>query len=99
VGAEIRKVRPAVVISVDAVGRLPLRIVMPLTDWKAAYAAYPWFVEISADSANGLAKDSDADAFLTKSVAEARFVRKLGELRMDQLDAIAEAIALCVGVP
>ena len=31
-GAEIRKVRPAVVISVDTVGLLPLRIVVPLTD-------------------------------------------------------------------
>src|SRR5438128_1365640 len=33
VGAEMRKIRPAVVISLDTVGRLPLRIVVPLTDW------------------------------------------------------------------
>jgi mRNA interferase MazF len=30
--AEIRKVRPAVVVSLDAIGRLPLRIVVPITD-------------------------------------------------------------------
>lgn len=36
VGAEIRKLRPAVVISVDAVGRLPLRLVAPGTDWKSS---------------------------------------------------------------
>ncbi len=41
VGAEIRKLRPAVVISVDAVGRLPLRLVVPVTDWKPSYAGYP----------------------------------------------------------
>jgi mRNA interferase MazF len=34
VGAEIRKVRPAVVISIDSIGRLPLRLVVPVTDWK-----------------------------------------------------------------
>lgn len=30
VGAEMQKVRPALVISVDSVGRLPLRMVVPL---------------------------------------------------------------------
>jgi mRNA interferase MazF len=39
VGAEIQKVRPAVVISVDTVGRLPLRLVVPVTDWKPRYAS------------------------------------------------------------
>jgi mRNA interferase MazF len=34
VGAEIQKVRPALVISLDSIGRLPLRMVVPLTDWK-----------------------------------------------------------------
>ena len=34
VGAEIRKVRPAVVLTVPGVGRLPLQIVVPLTEWK-----------------------------------------------------------------
>ena len=38
VGAEIRKLRPAVVISLDAIGRLPLRIVVPLTDWQDPFA-------------------------------------------------------------
>ena len=37
VGAEIQKVRPAVVLSLDVVGRLPLRIVVPITDWKPAW--------------------------------------------------------------
>jgi mRNA interferase MazF len=99
VGAEIRKIRPAVVISLDTVGRLPLRLVVPLTDWKPQYAGYPWFVEIPASSANGLTKDSGADAFQTKSISLSRFVDRLGELTSSQLDEIAEAIGLCVGVP
>jgi mRNA interferase MazF len=50
-------------------------------------------------TSNGLSKDSGADAFQTKSVSETRFVRRLGVLTAVQVDEIAEAIALCVGVP
>jgi mRNA interferase MazF len=38
VGTEIKKTRPAVVVSSDAVGRLPIKLVAPLTDWKNHYA-------------------------------------------------------------
>jgi mRNA interferase MazF len=95
VGAEIQKVRPAVVISMDTIGRLPLRMVVPVTDWKPAYAHFPWFVELPASPANGLAKDSGADNLQTKSVSENRFVRLLGSVTVTQ----ADAIALCVGAP
>lgn len=99
VGAEIQKLRPALVISVDSIGRLPLRMVVPLTDWKPQYATFPWFVPIPADSANGLSKDSGADAFQTKSVSLDRFVRSLGVVTATQVDDVASAIALCVGAP
>lgn len=99
VGAEIRKVRPAVVLSIDTIGRLPLRMVVPITDWKGLYASFPWFVEVPATPTNGLSKDSGADAFQTKSVSEQRLIRRLGVITAAQLDAIASAIALCVGAP
>lgn len=99
VGAEIRKVRPAVVINLDSIGRLPLRMVVPVTDWKPLYATFPWFVELPATASNGLSKDSGADCFQTKSVSESRFVRLLGVVSASQLDEIALAIGLCVGVP
>ena len=99
IGAEIRKLRPAVVVSMDTVGRLPLRIIVPITDWKPIYSQFPWFVEIAATATNGLRKDSGADCFQTKSVSENRFVHHLGELPPDQIDEIASAIALCVGAP
>src|SRR5215217_2141709 len=79
IGAEIRKVRPAVVISADAIGRLPLRLIVPVTDWQVWYSAFPWFVHLPASSGNGLSKDSGADAFQTKSVSVTRFVRRPGE--------------------
>ena len=99
VGAEIRKLRPAVVLSVDSVGRLPLRIVVPITDWKATYAALSWFVHLPPTPVNGLAKVSGADAFQVKSVAEGRFDRRIGELEAAQVEEIASAVALCVGAP
>ena len=98
VGAEIRKLRPALVISLDAIGRLPLRIVAPITDWKPQYAAYPWFVDLPADSGNHLDKDSGVDTFQVKSVSLSRFNRRLGVVGSDQMDAVAAAVALCVGV-
>ena len=98
VGAEIRKIRPALVISVDVIGRLPLRMVMPITDWKPQYNDYPWIVELPASASNQLDKDSGADAFQTKSVSLARFVRRLGQVTRAQLDEVASAIALCVGI-
>ena len=51
VGAEIKKTRPAIVISSDAVGRLPIKLVAPLTDWKDYYAANIWHVRIDPDRA------------------------------------------------
>jgi len=36
VGAEIRKTRPAVIVNDDAVGILPLKVIVPITDWKTA---------------------------------------------------------------
>ncbi len=54
VGAEIRKVRPAVVVTVAGIGRLPLQIVVPLTDWKPHYANASWLVPVPASATNGL---------------------------------------------
>jgi mRNA interferase MazF len=99
VGAEVRKIRPAIIVSVDAVGRLPLRMVVPITDCKPRYAQFPWFISLAASPTNRLAKRSGADAFQTKSLSENRFVRLLGKVTSAQLDNIASAIALCVGAP
>lgn len=96
-GAEIRKVRPALVVSLNSIGRLPLRIVVPVTDWKADYGAFPWFVHLPADARNRLSKDSGADAFQTKSISIHRFDRRLGVVSDAQLDAVVSAIALCIG--
>ena len=60
-GTEIRKTRPAIVVSSDAVGRLPVKLVAPITDWKPRYAPNVWHVRIDPDSTNGLSKPSAVD--------------------------------------
>jgi mRNA interferase MazF len=63
VGTEIQKTRPAVVVSSDAVGRLPIKLVAPLTDWKEYFAPNIWHVRIDPDTTNGLTKVSAVDTF------------------------------------
>lgn len=41
VGAEIRKTRPVVIVNDNALGKLPLKIIVPLTDWKEKYQIAP----------------------------------------------------------
>ena len=63
VGAEIHKTRLAVVMNAPEVGRLPLCIVVPVTEWKPAFSQFSWFVHLPPTAENGLAKESGADAY------------------------------------
>lgn len=96
-GAEMGKTRPAVVVSPRSVGRLPLRIVVPITDWKSRYSLVPWLVHLKPNKRNGLSKESAADCFQVKSVSVDRFVKKLGVLRAVEIEEIGAGVALCVG--
>lgn len=98
VGQEIGKCRPALVVSARGVGKLPLRLVVPITDWKEHYHSYPWFTALPASAKTGLNKASGADAFQIKSVALARFEKQLGTVSETQLTAVLNCIALCVGL-
>lgn len=96
VGAEIKKTRPAVIISSDSIGKLPLRMIVPLTSWQTDFSDYPWIVRIPPDHANGLKNESGADAFQLRSVDIRRLERKTGDVSVSILDEIAAAIAICV---
>ncbi len=96
VGSEIRKTRPAVVISSNELGLLPVRIVVPLTDFKERYLDYPWHVRIEPNKKNGLQKVSSADCLQCKSLSTERFQRRLGTVTSAEMDTILNAIALCL---
>ena len=98
VGAEIQKLRPAVIVNDDAVGVLPLKVIVPITDWKDRYTVAPWMVPLIPDGRNGLTKPSAADAFLVRSVSQQRFVRRLGELTTTDLGKITGALAVVLRI-
>ncbi len=80
IGSEIGKTRPALIVNDDELGILPLRIVVPLTDWKDRYYNAIWMVKIETNSRNNLTKDSAADCFQVRSLSNNRLIRKLGEV-------------------
>jgi len=98
VGSEIRKTRPAVIVNEDSIGILPLKIVVPVTEWKDRYSVAPWMVRVEPDAENGLEKTSAADAFQVRSLAQQRFVRLLGKLSNSVMREISKALAVVLSI-
>jgi mRNA interferase MazF len=98
VGPEIRKTRPAVIVSDDSIGVLPLKVIVPITEWKERFTIAPWLVRIVPSPDNGLDKTSAADAFQVRSVAQQRFVRRLGRLTDAQMVEIVQALATVLAI-
>jgi mRNA interferase MazF len=95
-GSEIRKRRPCVVVSTDALAALPLRVVVPLSGWRPHHERHRTRVPIPVDATNGLSKDSGADAVQVRRVALERFRSRLGTMHADQLADVASAVAMVV---
>lgn len=91
-GAEIHKIRPGVIVNDNALGKLPLKIIVPITDWKDRYEIAPWMVKIEPDAENGLNKISTADCFQIRSISQERLIKKLGYLKFETHNEIKEAI-------
>lgn len=92
VGAEIRKTRPVIIVNDNALGRLPLKVIVPLTDWKERYELAPWMVKLIPSHQNGLSKESAADCFQVRSVSENRFTKRLGQVSTAEMKQIQEAL-------
>lgn len=93
-GAEIQKKRPAIVVSSDAVGILPLKLVVPITEWRGEFSRNIWHVRIDPDPYNGLSKVSAADVLHLRSVGIGRFIAKLGYLQAPLMEEVTTAIAI-----
>jgi mRNA interferase MazF len=55
-------------------------------------------IRLEPDVDNGLDKPSAADAFQVRSVAQERFVRRLGTLTDATMQAITEALAVVLSI-
>jgi mRNA interferase MazF len=85
-------VRPAVVISSNAAGKLPIKLVAPITDWKPYFEHNFWHVKIEPDPTTGLIKLSATDALQLRGVDVKRFIRRLGHVS----DSIMLEITLAI---
>jgi mRNA interferase MazF len=94
VGAEMQKTRPVVIISSDLMGRLPLRVVVPLTDWKENYARAPWMLKVEPDLQNGIDKTSSIDCYQVRSISEQRFSQRLGRLPDGVIEELVKRVWL-----
>lgn len=91
-GAEIRKTRPCVIVSNDAVGVLPLKVIAPLTDFKEHFRNVPWMVVVEPDLENRLTKPSVVDLFQVRCIAEERLIRKIGFLSSQLQESMNNAL-------
>ena len=98
VGVEINKTRPAIIVNDDLLGKLPLKIIIPITDWKERYKVAPWMIKVQINKQNGLTKDSAGDCFQVRSVSEERFVKKLGNVSNEILDEIKVGLAKVLSI-
>jgi mRNA interferase MazF len=98
IGDEIKKSRPAILANDDQVGRLKLRVVVPVTGWQEAFNSVAWMVRIDPDDQNNLTKTSAADAFQIRSVSTTRFVGKLGQVSIATMNQIADALIVTLGL-
>ena len=91
-GDEIRKMRPAIVVSRDALGVLALRVVVPITGWQDRFQGCDWLVRLDPDASNNLDKPLTADTFQVRSVSTGRFVRRLGQLSDNDLRRVGTGL-------
>lgn len=97
-GAEMGSVHPALVVSRDDAGKLPLRVIVPITTFQSQFAGVPWMVELDATKVNGLSHKSVADCFQPRSFDLSRFIRRGGQLEAVKVEEIARTVADVLGV-
>lgn len=98
IGDEIKKIRPVIIVNDNDIGRLNLRVVVPITGWQDVYAEFPWMVRIEPDDKNGLSKTSTADAFQVRSISTLRFVKQIGQVSVEIMEQIADALIITFGI-
>ncbi len=97
-GAEMNKTRPALIISDNRLGKLPLKVVVPITGWKERYNAAAWMIKIEPHQRSGLSKISSIDCFQIRSVSQQRLVQKIGEITSDEISKVHEGLLKVLGI-
>ncbi len=96
IGSEIRKTRPAVIISSDAIGILPIRLIAPITGWDDRYSGNIWHIPLTPDTINNLPKSSAIDVLQVRGVDTARLIHRIGKLPPSIMRQITLALSAVV---
>ncbi|KUO60438.1 PemK family transcriptional regulator [bacterium BRH_c32] len=97
IGSEIKKSRPVIVISSNLIGKLPIKIIVPLTSWDSKYEDSSWHIKIEPDRKNNLTRTSSIDTLQIRSVDIQRFIApKIGVISADLLDEISGRVAVLI---
>jgi len=96
VGAEIGKIRRVLVISSNSVGRLPLKLVAPITEWKQKFSGNIWHIKIEPDEQNKLTKISTVDVLQIRSLDYKRFIELKGKASPQIIEEAVTALAAIV---
>jgi mRNA interferase MazF len=99
IGAEIKKTRPALIVNADIFGKLPLKIVAPITGWKESFENVPWMVCIEPTAQNNLDKASSIDCFQLRSVSVTRLIKCIGSVEPAALVLVQKAINKVISSP
>ncbi|MBL7128300.1 MAG: type II toxin-antitoxin system PemK/MazF family toxin [Ignavibacteria bacterium] len=98
IGAELKKTRPAIIVNIDSIGKLPLKIIVPLTDWKEKFEMAPWMIKIEPNPENNLGKNSAADCFQIRSISDKRFVKKIGKINNENIEKIKDGLVQVLSI-
>ena len=92
IGTEIRKTRPAVVISSDAVGSLPIELRRSDRRLEGTFCPKHWhFRSVAPTSGNSLHKISAVDVLQLRGINTQRFVRRLGIVGEQEMESVVLA--------
>ena len=96
VGIDVKKRRPALVVSSDAASHLSMKVIVPLKEWNDEDTDCPWHVRVFPSVDNGLQKEACLDASELRTIPLVRFQNRLGRLNAMDLEEVAQAIAIII---
>ncbi|RKY06522.1 MAG: type II toxin-antitoxin system PemK/MazF family toxin [Planctomycetota bacterium] len=96
-GSEMKKTRRCVIISSDSINfTSPVRLVVPLTEWKRTKESCLWCITVDPTPKNGLTKKTVADTLQTRCVSIERFKEKSGVISAEIMEETIAALAALI---
>ena len=94
-GSEMQKTRPIVILSSNTLRPLPVRIIVPLTDWREHFVNSPWKVRLEPNLNNKLSKPSAADC-LVRCLSVERLLDRRGRLPPEIIQDMIDGLNYCL---